>query len=81
MTPAVRMYVTAPITACTARVQEWTGALTDDILTPRPLCPQATIGTQTDETTQPRIETLLESEAPAIPKETTMLGADSAQEH
>ena len=55
-------------------MQERTGALTDDILTPRPPCPLATIGTQTDETTQPRIETLLENEAPAILKETIMPG-------
>ncbi len=39
---------------------------------PRPPYLQATIGTQTDETDQPRAETLLENEAPAIPKETTM---------
>ncbi len=60
--------------ARTARIQEWTRVPTDDILTPRPPCPQATIGTRTDETTQPRIETLEENETPAILKETTMPG-------
>ncbi len=39
--------------ARTARVQEWMGALSEDILIPRPPYLQATIGTQTDETTQP----------------------------
>ena len=36
-----------------ASVQERTGALSDDILIPRPSHLQATIATQTDETTQP----------------------------
>ncbi len=58
--------------ACLARVQERAGALTDDTLTPGPPCLQATIGTQTDETTQPRIETLEESETPAILEETVI---------
>ncbi len=44
------------------------GALSDDPLTPKPSHLQATIGTQTDETTQPRIETLEENETPAILK-------------
>ncbi len=43
--------------ARTARMQDWMGALSDDlnqILTPRPPYPQATIGTQIDETNQPK---------------------------
>ncbi len=60
--------------ASMACVQERIRALSDDILIPRPSHLQATIGTQTDETTQPRMETLEENETPAILKETTMLG-------
>ena len=42
--------------ALLAHVQESAGAPTDDSLTARPPCLQATLGTQSDGTTQPRIE-------------------------
>ncbi len=57
-----------------ARVQERAGALPDDLLTPRPTHLQATIGTQTDETTKPQVETSEENETPAILKETMIPG-------
>ncbi len=60
--------------ACTARRQDRMGALSYDTSTSRPLYLQATIGTQTDETNQTQIETLLKNETPAIPKETIMPG-------
>ena len=64
-----------------ASVQERTGALSDDILIPRTSHLQATIGTQTDETTQPQIETLEENETPAILKETVIPGPLQPQKH
>ncbi len=57
-----------------ARVQERAGALSDSPLATRSSHLQATVGTQTDETTQPRIETLEENETPAILKETVIPG-------
>ncbi len=66
--------------ACTARRQDRTGALSDDTSTPKPPSPQATIGTQTDETNQPQIETLLEKETPPLPIETTRDGPDKPKD-
>ncbi len=57
-----------------AHMQERVGAPVDDSMISRPLHLQAAIGTQTDETTQPRIEALEESETPAILKETVIPG-------
>ncbi len=57
-----------------AHVQEKAGAQTEDSVTSRPPCLQTTIGTQTDETTQPRIETLEENATPVILKETVIPG-------
>ncbi len=56
-----------------------TGALADHAHTPRPLCLQATIGTQTDEMNQPRTETLSEDENPTTPTETTIPGPDQSK--
>ncbi len=53
-----------------ARMQKRLGAPVDDPVTPGSLRLQATTGTQTDKTTQPRIETLEGSEAPETLKET-----------
>ncbi len=53
-----------------AHVQERAGAQGGDSMISRPLRLQATIGTQTNDTTPPRIETLEENEAPGILKET-----------
>ncbi len=47
--------------ACLACVQEKVGTLSDSPLAIRPSHLQTTIGTQTDETTQPQIETLEEN--------------------
>ncbi len=57
-----------------ARMQERSGAPVDDSVTPGPPCLQATTGTKTDETPQPRIETLEENETPVTLKETVTSG-------
>ncbi len=59
-----------------ARVQERTGAPVYDPVTPRFPCLQATTGTQTDETTQSRIETLEESKSPETLEETVTPGPE-----
>ncbi len=59
-----------------ARVQERSGAPVDDPVTPGSPRLQATTSTQTDETTQPRIETLEESKAPETLKETVIPGPE-----
>ena len=59
-----------------ARVQERPGAPVDDTLTPGSPHLQATTGTQTDETIQPRIETLEESKAPETLKKTVTPGPE-----
>ncbi len=61
--------------------QDQTGAPADNTLTPRLLCPQATICTQTDEMNQPRAETSLEDEIPTALTETTTPRADHTQKH
>ncbi len=90
MIPDVRMHVSAPrMTTMTLSLQrqprslqrqDRTGALSDDTSTPKPPSPQATIGTQTDETNQPQIETLLEKETPPLPIETTRDGPDKPKD-
>ncbi len=60
--------------ACRALVQERSGAPVGDSVTPGPPCLQATTGTQTDETPQPRIETVEENETPETLKETVTPG-------
>ncbi len=57
-----------------ARVQERSGARVDDPVTPGPQRLQATTGTQADETTPSRIDTLEENEAPETLKETVTPG-------
>ena len=57
-----------------AHVQERAGALSHSPLITRPSHLQAIVGTQTDKTTQPRIETLEGNETPAILKETVIPG-------
>ncbi len=57
-----------------ARLQERVGALVGDSVISRPPRLQTAIGTQIDETTPPRKETLEESETPAILKETVIPG-------
>ncbi len=64
----------------TACRRDQTGALTDDTYTPSPLYPQATIGTQTNETKQPQTETLLEKETPPPPIETMKVGPDQPKD-
>ncbi len=57
-----------------ARVQERSGAPVDDSVPPGSPCLLATTGTQTDETSQPGIETLEENETPETLKETVTPG-------
>ncbi len=57
-------------------VQEKPGAPVDDAVTPGSPRLQATTGTQTDETTQPRIETLKESKAPETLKKKVTPGPE-----
>ena len=54
--------------------RDQTGAPADTTFTLRPLCLQATIGTQTDEMDQLGAETSLENETPITPTETTISG-------
>ncbi len=57
-------------------VRSWgqTGAPAHNTLSPRPLCLQATIGTQINEMNQPSIETSLEDKTPSNPTDTTIPG-------
>ncbi len=59
-----------------ARMQERLGAPVDNSVTPGPPRLQATTGTQTDETNQPRIKAGEESEAPEALKETVTPGSE-----
>ena len=55
---------------CTVRGLYQAGAPADNTSTPRPLCPQATVRTQTNEMNQPRAETSWKDETPTTPTET-----------
>ncbi len=55
-------------------MQERAGSPVDDSVISRPPRLQATVGTQTDETTQPQIETLEENETPSTLTETVVPG-------
>ncbi len=55
---------------CTVRGLNQAGAPADNTSTPGPLCPQATVGTQTNEMNQPRAETSWKDETPTTPTET-----------
>ncbi len=64
-----------------AHVQERARAPVDDSVVSRPPHLQATISTQTDETTPPQIETLEESELPVTLKETVIPGPMQPESH
>ena len=66
--------------ACLAHVQERLGVPVDDPVTPGSPRLQATTGTQTDKTTQPRLETLEESTDPETLKKTVTPRAGAARE-